>query len=250
MNLLVIFMYNLSMREHGFIVTPLFIISSAVLMLFFATALAAKTKSTVTIKEGSVGLVGYGTLMSLASLEQTLGHSYKGPAYQVHVRDYFRAWAYRRPNNDPQTSSAAAGKINACFLRDGERIPFEGMVNLNVYPERDARINCILYLVNEEDLAKIDKRERGYKRVDITDKVEEHDFSGGRVYIYEGLPEYADVSAADPQKYIIVKEYVNQVRQACDGIGEPFRVEFEQSTRPFAHPVVSFQMIVWNPSDK
>jgi hypothetical protein len=191
-------------------------------------------------------MVGYGTLMSTPSLEQTLGHPYGGQAYKVHVRDYLRAWALRCPNNDPQASPAASGKIDAYFLRDGERIPFDGMVNLNIYPLKNARINGILYFLSGEDLAKIDKRERGYKRVDITDRIDEYDFSGGRIYIYEGLPEHPDVSAADPQKYVIIKEYIDAVTQACDHIGKDFRVEFDRSTKPPAHPVISFQTIVWN----
>jgi hypothetical protein len=241
-----------SPRKIDFAIASLFNISftALILLLFSTPGIAEKQKSTVEIREGLAGMIGYGTLMSLPSMEQTLGHKYEGPAYHVHVRDYIRGWAYRRPNNDPQANSAEAEKIDACFLRNNKRIPFDGTVNLNIYPEKNGKINCILYLLTKEDLLKIDKRESGYQRVDVTDKIEEYDFLGGRVYIYEGLPEYPDTSSSDPQKYIIIKEYVDQVTMACDSIGKEFRVEFDKSTRPFAYQIVSYEMIVWKKSDK
>lgn len=240
------------MKKIDFAGASLFHISFTVLLLlmFSTRGIAEKKKNTIEIREGLAGMIGYGTLMSLRSLEQTLGHPYGGPAYQVHVRGYIRGWALRRPNNDPQANVAEAGKIDACFLRNDKRIPFAGTVNLNIYPEKNGRINCILYLLSREDLLKIDKREGGYQKVDVTDKIEEYDFSGGRVYIYEGLPEHPDTSSADPGKYIIVKEYVDQVTMACDSIGKNFRAEFDGSTRPIAYQSVSYKMIVWNKSDK
>ena len=240
------------MRKNNFAVASLFGISFIVLimLLFSIPGSAEEIKSAIEIREGLAGMIGYGTLMSLPSLEQTLGHPYEGPIYQVHIRDYIRGWAYRRPNNDPQVKVAAAGKINACFLLNNERIPFDGMVNLNIYPETNGRMNCILYLLSEEDLLKIDKRESGYKRVDVTDKIEEYDFSGGSVYIYEGLPEHADTSRSDPKKYILIKEYVDQVTMACDRIGKDFRAEFDKSTRAIAYQIVFFATIIWGKSDK
>ena len=221
-----------------------------VLFSFSAAGIAAESKSTIEIREGMVGLIGYGTLMSLPTLEQALGHAYAGQACQVHVRDYTRGWAYRRPMNDPEAKPAAAGRINTWFLLNNERIPFDGMVSLNIYPEKNSRMNCILYLLSQEDLLKVDQWEKGYRRVDVTDKIEEYDFSGGRVYIYEGLPEHADTVAADPKKYILIKEYVDQVTMACDGIGKDFRAEFDRSTRASAYPIVSFTTVIWEKSDK
>jgi len=240
------------MKKNDFSVASLFGISFTVLiMLLFSTpGGTAEKKSAIEIRKGLLGMIGYGTLMSLPSLEKTLGHPYEGQVYQVHVRDYVRSWAFRRPNNDPHANAAAAEKIDACFLRNDERIPFAGTVNLNVYPEKNSRMNCILYLLTDEDLLKVDKRERDYKRVDVTDQIEEYDFSGGRVYIYEGLPQHPETAAADPRKYLVVKEYIDQVTAACDLIGKDFRAEFDRSTRPIAYQVVSYQMIIWKKPDK
>jgi hypothetical protein len=124
------------------------------------------------------------------------------------------------------------------------------MVNLNIYPEKNGSMNCMLYVLSEEDLLKVDKRERGYQRIDVTDRIGEYEFSGGRVHIYEGLPEHPATAAADAEKYILIKEYVDQVTAACDGMGKEFRAEFESSTRPVAYPVVSFQAIIWEKYDQ
>ena len=37
------------------------------------------------IPEGSAGIIAYGSLISLTSMEQTLGHKYQGPVNQVHL---------------------------------------------------------------------------------------------------------------------------------------------------------------------
>jgi hypothetical protein len=221
-----------------------------ILFLLSIPGAAATDTSRIEIKEGMAGMIGYGTLMSVPTLEQAVGHTYAGQACQVHVRDYVRGWAYRRPMNDPRGEAAATGKINTCFLLNNERIPFDGMVSLNIYPEKNGRMNCILYLLTQEDLLKVDKWEKGYRRVDVTDKIEEYEFSGGRVFIYEGLPEHADTAAADPKKYILIKEYVDQVTTACDSIGKDFRAEFDRSTRAAAYPIVSFTTIIWERSEK
>jgi hypothetical protein len=200
-------------------------------------------KSHLDVGVGQAGVAAYGTLMSQPDLERTLGHPYEGKAYPVHMRDYARGWNLRRCLNDPQAPPEK--RIGATFLLDGARVPFEGMVFLNVYPENDAWLNGVLYMLGPEDLAKVDAREYGYKRTDITDKIEEYDFTGGRVYIYEGLPEPPEVAAADPGKYIIVKEYVDQVIAACDGRGREFRDEFVNSTRAATYRIVSYEKITW-----
>ena len=216
-----------------------------ILALFSATGIAAEGKRKIEIGKGMAGMIGYGTLMSRSSLEQTLGHRYEGQALPVHVRDYARAWALRRPLNDPQAGSAPGQRIAASFSRGDELVPFEGMVELNVYPEKNGRMNCILYVLAGEDLRRVDKREKAYRRIDVTERIEEYEFSEGRVYMYEGLPGHPDTAAADAGKYVLIREYVDQVTAACDGIGKEFRAEFDRSTRPIAHPVISFLAIKW-----
>lgn len=244
--------YNWDMRKYGPSINPLLCLTvSLIIMLISSVSLMAEDmKKTIEIKPGMAGLVAYGTLMSKQDLEKTLGHKFEGQTDQVHLMDYVRGWALRRPLNDPQASTTDAARISASFLSDGKQIPFSGMINLNVYPEKNGRMNAVLYLLTEVDFLKLDKREDGYERRDVTEKIEEYDFSSGRVYVYEGLPEHPSTAAADPKEYIIVKDYIDQVTRACDVIGETFGAEFKKSTRPIAYRIVPFKDIIWKSPEK
>jgi hypothetical protein len=243
--------YNARMRKKDFRVKSFFKIGFSFFFLFLSSISFSTeiNENTLEIKEGLVGIIGYGTLMSLQSMEQTLGHKYEGPIYQVHLKDYIRGWEYRRPNNDPQSDATEAFKIDAYFLQNNKKIHFSGTVNLNIYSKNNSKINCMLYLITNEDLPRIDKRERGYTRVDVTDKIDEYLVTRGQIYVYEGFPEHPNTSSSEPEKYIIIKEYVDQVIRVCDGIGKNFRIEFDKSTRPPIYPIVSFEKIVWEKSD-
>jgi len=217
----------------------------SVLFLSCVYVSAAKRKSAIEIPEGSAGLIAYGSLISLRSMEQTLGHKYQGPIHQIHLAGYEREWICVRPFNDPRANSANIKMIEAFFLRGNERVPFNGTAELNIRPKKKGRINAILYLISNAEMIKLDKREWGYRRVDVTDKIEEFRFRGGKVYVYEGLPGSADGSSAKKGTYILIKEFVDLVTGACDAVGKSFRDEFDKSTRPWPYQVVSYKEIIW-----
>jgi len=214
------------------------------LFLSSLSACAAKRKSMIEIPEGSAGIIAYGSLISLPSMEQTLGHKYNNPIYEVHLRGYERVWTCVRPFNDPQAIAAGAKKIDVYFLRDTERVPIIGAAELNIYPKKKGWINGILYLITNEELFSLDKRERGYRRMDVTDRIEEFRFRGGKVYVYEGLPESPVAFSADKGTYILIKEFLDLVTGACDLRGKDFRDEFDKSTRPCVFPVLSYKNVV------
>ncbi len=217
---------------------------SILLAMFFlpsSPGVASKERSIMEIPVGSVGMVAYGSLISLPSMEQTLGHKYEGPIHQVHLTGYERAWTCVRP--------WAAQKISAHFLRDTERVPIIGAAELSIYPKKMGRINGILYMITDEELARFDKREHGYRRVDVTDRIEEFDFRRGRVYVYEGLPAPPDGSLPDKGTYILIKDFFDTVTGACDAIGKEFRDEFDRSTLPCSYPVVPVEKITWKKTD-
>ncbi|MGA2533833.1 MAG: gamma-glutamylcyclotransferase family protein [Candidatus Aminicenantales bacterium] len=216
----------------------------SVLFLSCTSVFGAKRKSTMEIPEGLAGIVAYGSLISLTSMEQTLGHKYQGPINQIHLTGYERAWTCVRPWNDPQAKSADIKRSDAFFLRGNERVPITGAAELNIYPKKKGRINAILYLVSNAEVISLDKRESGYRRVDVTDKIEEFQFRGGKVYVYEGLPRRTDGSSTEKGTYVLIKEFVDSVTGACDAIGKNFRDEFDKSTRPCAYQVVSYKEIV------
>lgn len=203
-----------------------------------------KVKRTLEIPHGSAGIVAYGSLISLPSLEQTLGHPYNGPVHEVHLGGYGRMWTCVRPFNDPQAIAAGAPRIDVYFLRDAERVPIFGAAELNIYAKKKGRINGVLYLITDEDLMGLDKREQGYRRVDVTDRIEEFRFRGGKVYVYEGLPRSPVAASTDKGTYILIKEFRDLVAGACDLRGKEFHEEFDRSTMPCDFPILSYKDIV------
>ena len=213
----------------------------AVLILFssFFLGIAAEQKNTLEIPEGFTGIISYGSLISLPSMEKTLGHKYKGPIHEVHLLGYERVWTCVRPWR------SSTRKFNAYVLRGEERVPILGAAELNIYPKNTGKINGVLYLITDDELLSFDQRERGYQRVDVTDKIEEFSFSGGKVYVYEGLQGSAQDSSEEKGIYILIKEFFDMVNEACDSRGEDFRKEFDRTTKPCEYEVVPYENIIW-----
>jgi len=216
-------------------------ISTAILILFLAMLFGctAKQKNSLEIPEGLTGIISYGSLISVPSMEKTLGHKYEGPIHEVHLLGYERVWTCVRPWD------SSTRKFSAYVLRGEERVPILGAAELNIYPKKTGKINGVLYLITDDELLSFDQRERGYQRVEVTEKIEEFSFSGGKVYVYEGLPG----SPLDPSEekgiYILIKEFFDMVNEACDSRGEDFRKEFDRTTRPCEYEVVPYENIIW-----
>ena len=219
------------------------IIILALILPLISTSCLTGKKKTIEIKEGLVGMIGYGSLMSLKSFEQTLGHKYTDSIYQVHLNDYLREWSYFLPINDPQSNSKNDLKYYGFILQNTDSIPFDGIINLNISLKKKSKINCILYLITPDDLIKFDKREIDYQKVDVTNKIEEYSFKAGKVYAYEHIPD--PQFKFDETKYILIKDYVDLITKACDSIGMNFRKEFDNSTMPYTGQIVPYQKIIW-----
>jgi hypothetical protein len=205
----------------------------------------AQQKETLRIKEGYAGMVGYGSLMSLKSMESTLGYQYNDSAYIIHLNGFVRAWTSYRLFNDPKAGDSKKPEFTAYIIEDSDSIPFDGIVQLNVEYQENSKINCILYILSDEDIINFDKREFGYERVDVTDKVEEYSILGGKVYVYQQVPGYYDTSVINLNKFILIEDYVNMITKACDEFGENFRMEFDKTTLPPSSQVVPSHRVAW-----
>jgi hypothetical protein len=229
----------------------LLMLSLGLAMLFIIGVRDSTTKSKETLKipEGYAGIVAYGSLISLPSMEKTLGHKYEGVIHEVHLTGYERVWTCVRPFNSPQADGAETKKIEAYLVRDAKRVPVLGAAELNLYPRKKGRINGVLYLVTDEEMRKSDQREWGYQRVDVSDAIEEFCFRGGRVYVYESRSRPLSAPSSEPGTYVLIKEFLDLVTGACDTRGEGFRNEFDQSTKPCTYPIVSYRDIIWGKSN-
>jgi hypothetical protein len=219
------------------------IIIPALILLFISTSCLTDKKKTIEINENLVGMISYGSLMSLESFEQTLGHKYTDSIYQVHLNDYLREWSCFFPTNESNLKSKNGVRIYDFILQNTDSNSFNGIIYLNITPKEKSKINCILYLITADDLMQFDKREEGYQRIDVTDKIEEYAFKGGKVYVYQNIPD--PQFKFDETKFIVLKDYVDLITEACDSIGINFRKEFDNSTIPYTGQIVPYQKIIW-----
>lgn len=69
---------------------------TSVILAFGQTS---SNKERLFIPNGKVALIGYGSLMSVASMERTLGHTYTDKFIPIHINGYERVWNFAVPNN-------------------------------------------------------------------------------------------------------------------------------------------------------
>ena len=51
-------------------------------------------KQTIVIEKGKVGLIGFGSLMSLKKTEEVFKHKYTDSIYLVHLQGFQRSWDF------------------------------------------------------------------------------------------------------------------------------------------------------------
>ncbi|MCM4172291.1 hypothetical protein DHD32_12425 [Arenibacter sp. TNZ] len=188
-------------------------------------------KSIIKIKDGKVGMIGYGMLSSLESVEDVLGRKYHDEIFCVHLNGLQRAWNFVGANNDPNLPSEYL-KYDSFFLRNQETIPFEKSIFLNIVENKEVQLNCALYFVTLDELEMFDELEVGYKRIDVTDIVKEYNFENGKIYAYKALPAYEFNPEMDSDKSIIDKGYLDLVLASYDTMGSEHRKEYDLSTIP------------------
>ena len=215
------------------------------MLILLSTSCTIRQKDTINIKEGFVGMIGYGSLMSLKSMESSLGRQYDDSVYTVHLNGFARAWTSYRLFNDPNGSDPGRPRFYGFILQNNDSIPFDGIVQLNVESRENKSMNCILYILSNEDIISFDKREFDYERVDVTDKIEEYNITGGKVFMYQQKPDIYSKSIINKSKFIVVKEFMESITTACDEIGNNFRIEYDNSTLPPLVQIVPSQEITW-----
>jgi cation transport regulator ChaC len=129
-------------------------------------------------KQSPVWLFGYGSLVSPASVEGTLGRPVELSTGfgRATLSGYRRAWIASMANihNDPTDK----------YFVDASRRRFEGTVSsLGIYPA-PGEMNGVILRLEEADLDAFDKRERRYSRVDVTESVTSEIPFEGRVMAY------------------------------------------------------------------
>ena len=208
----------------------------------YTSCSSSTNKQTIHIPEGVVGMVGYGSLMSRQSMESTLARAYEDSIYLIHLKGYQREWNWHLSLKDTRLPESYSNR-DWFYIRDNDTISFNNVIALNIMLSENNRMNCVLYFITPDELAGFDEREIGYERIDVTDMIEEYNFTGGRVYSFKALSEYAYQPEIQREGSILDIVYVEKVTNACDSIGVDFRKEFEESTIHYDPELVA--PIIW-----
>lgn len=174
----------------------------------------------VALAPGQHALVGYGSLLSVASMEGTLGHRYAGPFHVVRVNGWRRGWDVQMPKSKWTYQSG-----------DRQVLP-DRVLYLNVRREEGSHINAALFVVDSAALAGFDEREWIYDRVAVNADLADVRVTGGQAWMYVARAEYLWRKSSHPPQAIIRRSYLDILDTAHAQLGDGFRREYDATTDP------------------
>jgi hypothetical protein len=178
------------------------------------------------LRSGEAAIFGYGSLLSIASLERTLKQKYTGPFLPASLPGWRRTWDVRQPNRAYYSET-----------EDGRLYP-DNILYLNVTAHPDSVLNGIVCVVTLEQLFALDEREWMYDRPAVTKNVQDVRIIGGDVYLYVSRPEFVIRDVKSPRTAAIRATYLEMVESGLSGLGSSFRTAYEQSTDPVPQHLV------------
>jgi gamma-glutamylcyclotransferase (GGCT)/AIG2-like uncharacterized protein YtfP len=172
---------------------------------------------------------GYGSLA--AELQVTPTRAFRSEGFIAELMGYVRGWGVAMDNRldlpGYKCYTASDGSRPAVFVSFLDVSPGEGATNGLCLP------------VDAAVLAALDRRERNYARVDVTDRVDVP--AGARVWTYVGRPEararFDGARAAGTA--VIAADYVRAVRAAFTTLGAAELAVCAPSLEPGDLPVVN-----------
>ena len=190
-------------------------------------------KEPLHIPNGKVGLSGYGSLMSIQSMQKSLGHEYNEKSLTVHIKGYERVWNCAEPNN------GAIRPNVSYFVMEGDTIFPRHIIWLNVQPNENKLMNACLYIIDRAELKLFDTREIAYDRISVKNKLGEFEITNGDVYMYIAKAECTIKPSEDMRENIIYRDYIKIVEEdAILPLGENFRNEYYATTIPFSPKIL------------
>jgi gamma-glutamylcyclotransferase (GGCT)/AIG2-like uncharacterized protein YtfP len=173
---------------------------------------------TIELKDGQIGMFGYGSLLLKSSMERTLARRYEGDPIACHVEGWRRTWNAITPND-------------RYFYQDGDGRHYPAsIIYLNVVPDRGS-INGLVYAIDAQDLPGFDRREFTYSRVDVREQLDVA-VEGGPVWMYVGKPPFLFAGPASPRDAAVRRSYIRIVESGLSDLGQDFRIEYDASTDP------------------
>lgn len=172
----------------------------------------------VKLEPGRHALIGYGSLLSTASMERTLGHEYDGPWHTCRLNGWRRGWDVQMPRH------------SWCYRSDGALIKPERVIYLNLRRQEGSHVNAALFVIGDQDLHRFDEREWMYKRTRVNDDLSGLRVTGGSAWTYVAMDEYLWRKPSRPPEAIIRRSYLDILATAHAELGSEFRDEYNATT--------------------
>ena len=182
---------------------------------------------------------GYGSLMNLARLQQYLGRDLTpGLDYRFcSLKNFQRCWNVAMDNRVDLPGYKYYVDCNT-----GNR--FDGFVTfINVRPQRNQRIMGILFAVGDRELANLDRRERNYQRINVTNNVDIEVQSPIWTYIGLEQAEKRYQQGLKQSNGTISQAYWNSIHQAYLSLGKKAFANYIRTTDCPEIPVRDLEML-------
>ena len=176
--------------------------------------------SQVKLKPGQVAVFGYGSLISIASLERTLQRHYDGPYVVCSLEGWQRSWNVAMPNTTFYAKTP-----------QGRLYP-KNILYLNLQPRGRSLLVGVLFVVNLRELKALDQREWIYDRQIITQDLRGVVLAGGEAYTYIGKPEYVMTNVKSPAIGAIRSTYLDILETGFKDLGDLVRKGYARSSDP------------------
>jgi hypothetical protein len=157
-------------------------------------------------------IFGYGSLVTLASIEASLKHRLAvGDYYFARLNDWQRMWSLFVDNNDERIiryfTEPSTGKRADVLIR-----------TLDINPRPGSYVNGVIYSVTMAELKLLDEREDIYQRVDVTSSIAPA-HKESKVWAYRGRDDVRSQYATG-DKAIIPRAYFDGVIGGFDAIDQ------------------------------
>lgn len=180
----------------------------------------------IRLRAGQTAVIGYGSLLSRASIGRTLGRDYDGPFAACELEGWRRTWDASMPNE-------------AFYFLDGEaRVYPRRILYLNVRPARGERLNTIVFVLNDSELEAMHGREWIYAPTAVNEALRGVEVEGGAAIVYTAHDEHVLRDIADRRDAAIRASYLRILDVALGCVPPEFRAEYERSTETLPRHLV------------
>jgi cation transport regulator ChaC len=179
-------------------------------------------------------IFGYGSLLPAGAAALPDG------AVPCRLRGWRRGWGVAMDNGRDLPG------YKHYLTPDGER-PDVMVAFLDIAPDAGGLVNGAAIPVEPGELPGLDRRERNYRRVEVTGRIDARLPGGGPVWAYVGLRASRERAARGRRegRVVVSRGYLERVRAGFAAIGE--RRSFSRLTAPLPAPVADLVLVRHGP---